>query len=140
MLIEPQTVMSSVDQVAVAKRAEANGFETLFRSDHYGSFPGPAGMPTTEAWTVLAGLAPEPERFGLWLRVCPSTFPPAGAFAAVRPAAAWAAVYTVGCCPVRRKIPQPASAVAAMRSFFNITVLLEGSSQPHRLPAVAFSH
>ena len=62
LMIEPQQGMSYGDQVAVAKRAEANGFDALFRSDHYASFPGPAGMPTTDAWTVLAGLARETER------------------------------------------------------------------------------
>ena len=39
------------------QRAEAAGFEAFFRSDHYESFPGEAGQPTTDAWTVLAGLA-----------------------------------------------------------------------------------
>ena len=40
LMIEPQQGLSYGDQVAIAKRAEANGFETLFRSDHYQSFPG----------------------------------------------------------------------------------------------------
>ena len=40
LMIEPQQGMSYGDQLAVAKRAEANGFEALFRSDHYASFPG----------------------------------------------------------------------------------------------------
>ena len=57
LMIEPQQGMSYGDQIAVAKRAEANGFEALFRSDHYTSFPGAAGQPTTDAWAVLAGLA-----------------------------------------------------------------------------------
>ena len=47
--IEPQQGMSYADQLAVAKRAEANGLEAFFRSDHYASFPGAAGMPTTDA-------------------------------------------------------------------------------------------
>ena len=63
--IEPQQGLSYGEQVAIAKSAEANGFETLFRSDHYASFPGPAGMPTTDAWAVLAGLARDTERIGL---------------------------------------------------------------------------
>ena len=58
LMIEPQQGLSYGDQVAVAKRAEANGFEALFRSDHYASFPGPAGMPTTDAWTVLGRARP----------------------------------------------------------------------------------
>ena len=83
LMIEPQQGMSYGDQVAVAKRAEANGFDTLFRSDHYASFPGPAGLPTTDAWTVLAGLARETERIGLGVLVSPITFRHAGSFAKV---------------------------------------------------------
>ena len=83
LMIEPQQGMSYGDQVAVAKRAEANGFDALFRSDHYASFPGPAGMPTTDAWTVLAGLARETERIGLGALVSPVTFRHLGNFAKV---------------------------------------------------------
>jgi F420-dependent oxidoreductase-like protein len=83
LMIEPQQGMTYGDQVAVAKRAEANGFEALFRSDHYASFPGPAGKPTTDAWTVLAGLARETERIGLGALVSPVTFRHAGSFAKV---------------------------------------------------------
>ena len=59
LMIEPQQGLSYADQLAVARHAEAAGFETLFRSDHYESFPGPADRPTTDAWAVLAGLARE---------------------------------------------------------------------------------
>jgi alkanesulfonate monooxygenase len=72
--IEPQQGMSYADQLAVAKRAEANGLEAFFRSDHYASFPGAAGMPTTDAWAVLAGLARDTERIGLGTLVSPVTF------------------------------------------------------------------
>ena len=72
--IEPQQGMSYGDHVAVARRAEANGLETLFRSDHYTSFPGPPGRPTTDAWAVLAGLARDTERIGLGTLVSPVTF------------------------------------------------------------------
>ena len=72
--IEPQQGLSYGEHVAIAKRAEANGFETLFRSDHYASFPGPAGMPTTDAWAVLAGLARDTDRIGLGTLVSPVTF------------------------------------------------------------------
>lgn len=72
--IEPQQGLSYADHVAVARRAEANGFETLFRSDHYASFPGPAGKPTTDAWAVLAGLARDTDRIGLGTLVSPVTF------------------------------------------------------------------
>lgn len=83
LMIEPQQGMSYGDQLAVAKRAEANGFEALFRSDHYTSFPGPAGKPTTDAWTVLAGLARETDRIGLGVLVSPVTFRHPGSFAKV---------------------------------------------------------
>src|SRR5712691_4138835 len=74
LMIEPQQGMSFDDQLAVAQCAEAAGFETLFRSDHYQSFPGPEGRPTTDAWAVLAGLARETRRIGLGALVSPVTF------------------------------------------------------------------
>jgi F420-dependent oxidoreductase-like protein len=83
LMIEPQQGMSYGDQVAVAKRAEANGFEALFRSDHYTSFPGEAGRPTTDAWAVLAGLARETDRIALGALVSPVTFRHPGNFAKV---------------------------------------------------------
>jgi F420-dependent oxidoreductase-like protein len=83
LMIEPQQGLSYGDQVAIAKRAEANGFEALFRSDHYTSFPGAPGRPTTDAWTVLAGLARETDRIGLGTLVSPVTFRHPGSFAKV---------------------------------------------------------
>ena len=41
LMIEPQQGLSYDDHVAIARRAEANGFEALFRSDHYAELPGP---------------------------------------------------------------------------------------------------
>lgn len=83
LMIEPQQGLTYGQQVAIAKRAEANGFEALFRSDHYASFPGPAGRPTTDAWTVLAGLARETDRIGLGALVSPVTFRHPGTFAKI---------------------------------------------------------
>jgi alkanesulfonate monooxygenase SsuD/methylene tetrahydromethanopterin reductase-like flavin-dependent oxidoreductase (luciferase family) len=83
LMIEPQQGMTYGDQLAVAARAEANGIETLFRSDHYASFPGPVGQPTTDAWAVLAGLARDTERIGLGALVSPVTFRHPGNFAKV---------------------------------------------------------
>lgn len=83
LMIEPQQGLSYEEQLALARRAEAAGFETLFRSDHYQSFPGPAGRPTTDAWTVLAGLARETTRIRLGVLVSPVTFRHPGAFAKV---------------------------------------------------------
>jgi F420-dependent oxidoreductase-like protein len=83
LMTEPQQGMSYADQLAAAKRAEANGFDAFFRSDHYSSFPGPPDQPTTDAWAVLAGLARETQRIGLGVLVSPVTFRHPGAFAKV---------------------------------------------------------
>ena len=83
LMIEAQQGLSYGDQVTLAKRAEANGFEAFFRSDHYASFPGPAGHPTTDAWTVIAGLARDTDRIGLGVLVSPVTFRRPGSFAKV---------------------------------------------------------
>ena len=74
LMIEPQQGLSYAEQLAIARRAEALGFETLFRSDHYESFPGEAGRPTTDAWAVVAGLARETSTIGLGVLVSPVTF------------------------------------------------------------------
>jgi len=74
LMIEPQQGLTYADQLAVARRAESHGFETLFRSDHYESFPGASGEPTTDAWAVLAGLARETRTIGLGTLVSPVTF------------------------------------------------------------------
>src|SRR4026207_1304474 len=81
LMTEPQQGMSYADQLAIAKRAEANGFDAFFRSDHFASFPGEAGRPTPDAWTVVAGLARETDRIGLGVLVSPVTFRHPGSFA-----------------------------------------------------------
>jgi alkanesulfonate monooxygenase SsuD/methylene tetrahydromethanopterin reductase-like flavin-dependent oxidoreductase (luciferase family) len=83
LMLESQQGLSYGDHVAIAKRAEANGLETLFRSDHYTSFPGPTGQPSTDAWTVMAGLARDTDRIGLGVLVSPVTFRHPGTFAKV---------------------------------------------------------
>ena len=83
LMLESQQGLSYGDHVAIAKRAEANGLETLLRSDHYTSFPGPTGQPTTDAWTVMAGLARDTDRIGLGVLVSPVTFRHPGSFAKV---------------------------------------------------------
>jgi F420-dependent oxidoreductase-like protein len=83
LMIEPQQGLTYDEQLTIARRAEAAGFETLFRSDHYQSFPGPSGEPTTDAWAVLAGLARETTRIGLGTLVSPVTFRLAGNLAKV---------------------------------------------------------
>jgi F420-dependent oxidoreductase-like protein len=83
LMTEPQQGMSYADQLAAARRAERNGFDTFFRSDHFASFPGEPGKPTTDAWAVLAGLARETERIGLGVLVSPVTFRHPGVLAKV---------------------------------------------------------
>src|SRR4029077_19169130 len=83
LMLESQQGLSYGDHVAIAKRAEANGLETLFRSDHFQSFPGPTGQPTTDAWTIIAGLARDTDRIGLGVLVSPVTFRHPGSFAKV---------------------------------------------------------
>jgi alkanesulfonate monooxygenase SsuD/methylene tetrahydromethanopterin reductase-like flavin-dependent oxidoreductase (luciferase family) len=74
LMLEPQQGLSYEDQLAIARHAEAVGFEALFRSDHYASFPGDGQADTSDAWTVLAGLARETSRIGLGTLVSPVTF------------------------------------------------------------------
>jgi F420-dependent oxidoreductase-like protein len=83
LMTEPQQGMTYADQLAAAKRAEANGFDAYFRSDHFASFPGATGQPTTDAWTVVAGLARETQRIGLGVLVSPVTFRHPGVLAKV---------------------------------------------------------
>ncbi len=83
LMIEPQQGCSYADQLAIARHAESAGFEALFRSDHYDSFPGEDGRPTTDAWTVLAGLARETARIRLGVLVSPVTFRHPGTLAKI---------------------------------------------------------
>jgi F420-dependent oxidoreductase-like protein len=74
LMIEAQQGLSYEEQLAIARRAEAAGFEAMFRSDHYSSFPGAPDNRTTDAWTVLAGLARDTSRIRLGALVSPVTF------------------------------------------------------------------
>ena len=65
LMIEPQQGMSYADQLAVAQHAEAAGFETLFRSDHYESFPGPAGQADDRRLGGPRRAGPRDDRIGL---------------------------------------------------------------------------
>jgi alkanesulfonate monooxygenase SsuD/methylene tetrahydromethanopterin reductase-like flavin-dependent oxidoreductase (luciferase family) len=80
LMIEAQQGLTYEDQLAIARRAEAVGFETLFRSDHYASFPGDSEQVTSDAWAVLAGLARETSTIGLGTLVSPVTFRHPGNF------------------------------------------------------------
>ncbi|HEY4227591.1 MAG TPA: LLM class flavin-dependent oxidoreductase [Candidatus Limnocylindrales bacterium] len=80
LMIEAQQGLSYEDQLSIARQAEAGGFETLFRSDHYASFPGASDQHTTDAWAILAGLARETKTIGLGTLVSPVTFRHPGHF------------------------------------------------------------
>ena len=83
LMIEAQQGLSYEDQLAIARRAEAAGFEAMFRSDHYASFPGDSDQVTTDAWAVLAGLARETTTIRLGALVSPVTVRHPGNFAKV---------------------------------------------------------
>lgn len=83
LMTEPQMGLTYDEQLAVVRRAEANGFETFFRADHYESFPGGTDQPTTDAWAVMAGLARDTTRIGLGVLVSPVTFRTPGNLAKV---------------------------------------------------------
>lgn len=83
LMIEAQMGLSYEDHLALARRAEAAGFEALFRSDHYASFPGSSEQLTTDAWAVIAGLARETSTIRLGTLVSPVTFRHPGNFVKV---------------------------------------------------------
>ena len=83
LMTEPQQGLAYDEILAIARTAEEAGFESYFRSDHYASFPGPAGLPTTDAWATLAGLARETKRITLGALVSPITFRAPGNLAKV---------------------------------------------------------
>lgn len=83
MMLEPQEGLDYDDLLAVARRVEATGLDGLYRSDHYSSVSGRAGLASTDAWATLAGLARDTEGIRLGTLVSPVTFRPAGNLAKV---------------------------------------------------------
>src|SRR5918912_904488 len=72
---EPQLGATFEDQLAVAQRAEACGFDGFFRSDHYLSMRTAAGLPgPTDSWVTLGALARETTRVRLGTLVTSATF------------------------------------------------------------------
>ena len=73
--MEPQHGATYDQQLAVAREAEAGGFDAVFRSDHYLRMGEGDGLPgPTDAWTTLAGLARETTRIRLGTLVTSATF------------------------------------------------------------------
>ena len=81
LMTEPQQGLTYDEILALARAAETAGLEAFFRSDHYASFPGAAGQPTTDAWATLAGIARDTTRIRIGSLVSPITFRIPGSFA-----------------------------------------------------------
>jgi F420-dependent oxidoreductase-like protein len=73
-MIEGQEDVTWDQWQAIATTAEANGFDALFRSDHYLSVMGARERGSLDAWTTLAGLAAVTSRIRLGTLVSPATF------------------------------------------------------------------
>jgi F420-dependent oxidoreductase-like protein len=74
IMTEPQQGASYDDQLAVARTAEAAGFDAFFRSDHFLSMGG-TGLPgPTDSWVTLGGIARETTRIRLGTLVTSATF------------------------------------------------------------------
>lgn len=72
---EPQLGASYVDQLRVARCAEAAGYDAFFRSDHYLTMGSNDGLPgPTDAWIALAGLARDTDTIRLGTLVTAATF------------------------------------------------------------------
>jgi alkanesulfonate monooxygenase len=74
IFIEPQFGASYDQQVRMAQAAEEDGFDALFRSDHFLTMGGDGLPGPTDSWVTLAGLARETERIRLGTLVTSSTF------------------------------------------------------------------
>jgi F420-dependent oxidoreductase-like protein len=73
LMIEGQEGVTWEDWVRLARLAEEQGLEGLFRSDHYTAIIRPDGD-AHDAWATLAGLAALTERIRLGTMVSPATF------------------------------------------------------------------
>jgi len=73
LMIEGQEGVTWDDWVRLARLAEDNGFEGLFRSDHYTAIIR-SDADALDAWATLAGLAAVTSRIRLGTMVSPATF------------------------------------------------------------------
>jgi F420-dependent oxidoreductase-like protein len=72
---EPQLGATYDDQLAMAREAEALGFDAFFRSDHYLTMGAGLGEPgPTDSWVTLGALARETSRIRLGTLVTAATF------------------------------------------------------------------
>lgn len=72
--IEGQEGVTWAEHLALASACEENGFEGLFRSDHYASVFGASDRGSLGAWPVLAALAVSTSALRLGTIVSPVTF------------------------------------------------------------------
>jgi F420-dependent oxidoreductase-like protein len=71
---EPQFGATYAAQLAVARAAEAGGFDAFFRSDHWQTFGGDGLPGPTDSWVTLGAIARETERIRLGTLVTSATF------------------------------------------------------------------
>lgn len=74
VFVEPQQGASYADQLAVAKTAEALGYNAFFRSDHYVAMSGDGLPGPTDSWVTLGALARETTTIRLGTMVTSATF------------------------------------------------------------------
>lgn len=75
IFVEPQQGASYAQQLAVAQRAEALGFDAFFRSDHFLKMGDVSGLPgPTDSWVTLGAIARETTRIRLGTLVTSATF------------------------------------------------------------------
>lgn len=72
IMVEPQLGGTYADLLGIARAAEAAGFTSIGRSDHY--LAGEDSFPATEALSTIGGLARETEQIKLAVLVTPLTF------------------------------------------------------------------
>lgn len=72
LMVEPQVGGSYAELLAIARAAEAAGFESFARSDHY--LNGEDSAPATDALATLAGLGRDTDTIKLSVLVTPLTF------------------------------------------------------------------
>ena len=73
-MIEGQEGVSWQDWTAIAEAVESNGFDALFRSDHYVGLMGNESRGSLDAWATLNALAAVTSRIRLGTLVSPVTF------------------------------------------------------------------
>src|SRR4051794_41218281 len=73
-MIEGQMGVTWPDWLALAEACERLGFETLFRSDHYGALESSAPAGSLDAWSTVCGLAAVTRTLRLGTLVSPATF------------------------------------------------------------------